>query len=325
MSRICSLKLSNLSLAQAVGSAGLWVIGAALCPVSPAGHTFEWADTGQRLCVQIRGYAFFPPKSSKLLLTDESSTPFSESPSLSLSISKAQLTWWRRSYSVPLHFLASVKVLPSTKLCFFFCFFFCAETLITEERFTIFYLTTFIFTLLPSSSLPTSDLFLSPPSSHSWKSISGHTIRAERGGEEEFAGLGLHLDAQKGRSCCEELLFGMSAAPCSNVPVYHHCDYVRWLGWPLHHGRLKCGPRVPLDEILALNPSYKHCLPREGFFLFLPLSLSSHFFAFSYSFKRPSSLDHSFCILQLFFVIFASVWCGTGISKAPVSSSSTLY
>lgn len=149
--------------------------------------------------------------------------------------------------------------------------------------------------------------------------------KSRRGGEEEFAGLGLHLDAQKGRSCCEELLFGMSAAPCSNVPVYHHCDYVRWLGWPLHHGRLKCGPRVPLDEILALNPSYKHCLPREGFFLFLPLSLSSHFFAFSYSFKRPSSLDHSFCILQLFFVIFASVWCGTGISKAPVSSSSTLY
>lgn len=111
----------------------------------------------------------------------------------------------------------------------------------------------------------------------------------------------------------------MSAAPCSNVPVYHHCDYVRWLGWPLHHGRLKCGPRVPLDEILALNPSYKHCLPREGFFLFLPLSLSSHFFAFSYSFKRPYSLDHSFCLLQLFFVIFASVWCGTGISKAKTS------
>lgn len=126
MSRICSLKLSNLSLAQAVGSAGLWVIGAALCPVSPAGHTFEWADTGQRLCVQTRGYAFFPPKSSKLLLTDESSTPFSESPSLSLSISKAQLTWWRRSFSVPFHVLASVNVFPSTKLCFLgvFLFFF---------------------------------------------------------------------------------------------------------------------------------------------------------------------------------------------------------
>lgn len=184
MSRICSLKLSNLSLAQAVGSAGLWVIGAALCPVSPTGHTFEWADTGQRLCVQTRGYAFFPPKSSKLLLTDESSTPFSESPSLSLSISKAQLTWWRRSFSVPFHVLASVNVFPSTKLCFlgvFLFFFSCAKTLVTEERFTIFYLKTFIFTLLPSSSLPTSDLFLSPPSSHFWKSISGHTIRAEGG------------------------------------------------------------------------------------------------------------------------------------------------
>lgn len=204
----------------------------------------------------------------------------------------------------------------------FFIFFFYADT---EERFTIFYLTTFIFTLLPSSSLPTSDLFLSPPfipllKEHLWP----HN-KSRRGGEEEFAGLGLHLDAQKGRSCCEELLFGMSAAPCSNVPVYHHCDYVRWLGWPLHHGRLKCGPRVPLDEILALNPSYKHCVPREGFFLFLPLSFSSHFFTFSYSLKRPYSLDHSFCLLQLFFVIFASVWCGTGISKAPVSSSSTLY
>lgn len=318
MSRICSLKLSNLSLAQAVGSAGLWVIGAALCPVSPAGHTFEWADTGQRLCVQIRGYAFFPPKSSKLLLTDESSTPFSESPSLS----KAQLTWWRRSYSVPLHFLASVKVLPSTKLCFFF-FFFCAETYwgafhnLLPYNFYFYLITFFLSSHLWSLSFSP---FIPLLKEHLWP----HN-KSRRGGEEEFAGLGLHLDAQKGRSCCEELLFGMSAAPCSNVPVYHHCDYVRWLGWPLHHGRLKCGPRVPLDEILALNPSYKHCLPREGFFLFLPLSLSSHFFAFSYSFKRPSSLDHSFCILQLFFVIFASVWCGTGISKAPVSSSSTLY
>lgn len=150
MSRICSLELSNLSLAQPVGSAGLWVIGAALCPVSPAGHTFEWADTGQRLWVQSRGYAPPPKKKiSKLLLTDESSTPFSKFPSLSLSISKAHLTWWRRSYSVPLHFWHQCVSVN--------------RTLVTEEQFTIFYLTNFISTLFYSSSLPTSDLFLSPP------------------------------------------------------------------------------------------------------------------------------------------------------------------
>lgn len=229
--------------------------------------------------------------------------------------------------SVPLHFLASVNVFSDNRSFFFFS---TPKPVLVRSgsqssTLQLLFLPYYLLHLFP----PLISFFLSPPppsfipllKEHLWP----HNKR-RRGGEEEFAGLGLHLDAQKGQSCCEELLFAMSAAPCSNVPVYHHCDYVRWLGWPLHHGKLKCGPRVPLDEILALNPSYEHCVPREGFFLFLPLSLTSHFFSRSpILFKRPYSLDHSFCLLQLFFVIFASVRCGTGISKAPVSSSSTLY
>lgn len=39
--RICSVKPSNLCLAEAVRSAGLWVMGANLGWVSLAGHTFE--------------------------------------------------------------------------------------------------------------------------------------------------------------------------------------------------------------------------------------------------------------------------------------------
>lgn len=105
--------------------------------------------------------------------------------------------------------------------------FFYTETLVAEEQVHSLLPFNFFLTFLTSSFLPTSDLFLSPPfipllKEHLWPHNEGR-----RGGEEEFVGLGLHLDAQKGRSCCEELLFGMSAAPCSNVPVYHHCDYVR--------------------------------------------------------------------------------------------------
>ncbi len=180
MSRICSLKLPNLSLARAVGSAGLWVIGAALCPVSPAGHTFEWADTGQHLCVQTRDYAFFSPRAlnscwqTNLRLPSQSLLLF-----LSLSLSKDRLTWWRRSCSVlfPFTFGIGVCVSVNRPLLFFY-----TETLVTEERVHnllpynfYFYLITFFL----SSHLWC--LSFSPPSSHSWKSISGHTMRAEGG------------------------------------------------------------------------------------------------------------------------------------------------
>lgn len=122
----------------------------------------------------------FFPKSSKLLLTDESSTPFSESPSLSLSLFQ-KIDWPDGEDPVlfcsPSLFGIGVCAFPSTELCYFSTL----KLLLPRSGFTIFYLTTFIFTLLTSSCLPTSDLFLSPPSSHSWKSISGHTMRAEGG------------------------------------------------------------------------------------------------------------------------------------------------
>lgn len=251
----------------------------------------------------------FFPKSSKLSLTDESSTPFSESPSLSLSISKSSME--KILFCSPLFFIF-FGFRQSNVCCFNSC---CSQCSTLQLLFSPYYL----LPLFP----PLISFFL-PPSSQSWKSISGHTIRAEGGGKEEFAGLGLHLDAQKGRSCCEELLFGMSAAPCSNVPVYHHCDYVRWLGWPLHHGRLKCGPRVPLDEILALNPSYEHCEPREGFFS-LSRSLPIFFPASPILLKGLTRLTiHS--VFYSFSLWFSpGFWCGTGNSKAPVSSCSTFY
>ncbi len=288
-------------------------------------RTHVWVSRHRAASVRPdQGLCFFSPRALNSCWQTNLRLP-SQSLLLFLSLSLFQKIVWPDGedpvlFCSPSLFGIGVCVFPSTDLCYFSTL----KLLLPRSGFTIFYLTTFIFTLLPSSCLPTSDVFLSPPfipllKEHLWPHNEGR-----RGGEEEFASLGLHLDAQKGRSCCEELLFGMSAALCSNVPVYHHCDYVRWLGWPLHHGRLKCGPRVPLDEILALNPIYEHCVPREGFSLSSSLALSPFFSPSPILLKGFTRLTiHSvFYSFSLWF--FAPVQCGTGNSKAPVSSSSTL-
>lgn len=113
--RICSVKPPNLSLAEAVGSAGLWVMGATPGRVSLAGHTFEWADTGLGLCVQINHCSL--SLSLHLSLTPSLkalSTCWQTDLQLSFSVRLVslfrsaptdRLTWWWGSFSLPLFLL----------------------------------------------------------------------------------------------------------------------------------------------------------------------------------------------------------------------------
>lgn len=117
--RICSVKPSNLCRAEAVRSAGLWVMGATLGWVSLAGHTFEWADTGLSLCIQINNCSLslflhlsLTPSLKALSTCWQMDLRLSSLVwlvSLLCSPPTDRLTWWWGSCSVPLFNLSHVS------------------------------------------------------------------------------------------------------------------------------------------------------------------------------------------------------------------------
>lgn len=264
--RICSVKPSNLCLAEAVGSAGLWVMGATLGRVSLAGHTFEWADTGLGLCVQISNCSLslslhlsLTPCLKALSTCWQTDLRFSSSVwlvSLFRSVPTDRLTRWWGSFSVSLFLFAFFLSHVSTAVGFSTHHHEYKDTfmtIVTNKWFPSHHCSSLFskyilqhFSLSPHiPELPKFSTVYSPfhsfllrlqsfLSSHCWKSIFGHTMRAREWKRRQLPGPWVHLDVQRGQARCEDLLFGMSAARCFNGPVYHHCYYGRWLGWPLH-------------------------------------------------------------------------------------------